>query len=169
MPPARRERARRSARLKSDDPLHSRAMDYEASQGLPKPPETSTPRLAIQWQSDRSLTDTLVNYLTTHSADCRILFYSDGKRVMAAADDNPSGSDKGQIHQNIAKLLFASHPKYGAAYTINPKKFRDAVGNRIGTYVPFFLGSVDQITKIPAVSGANIRKSRRHLAALALE
>jgi hypothetical protein len=90
MPPARRERARRSARLKSNNPLHSRAMDYEASQGLPKPPETSTPRLTIQWQSDRSLTDTLVNYLTTHSADCRILFYSDGKRAMATANDNPS-------------------------------------------------------------------------------
>jgi hypothetical protein len=77
----------------------------------------------------------------------RILFYSDGKRAMAAANDNPSGSDKGQIHQNIAKLLFASHPKYGAAYTINPKKFRSAVGNCIGMYVSFFLGSVDQITK----------------------
>ncbi|KAG1798541.1 uncharacterized protein HD556DRAFT_1525575 [Suillus plorans] len=51
---------------------------------------------------------------------------------MAAVDDHPSGSDKGQIYQNIAKLLFAGHPKYGAAYTINPKKFRDAVGNRIG-------------------------------------
>ncbi|KAG1800091.1 hypothetical protein EV424DRAFT_1545814 [Suillus variegatus] len=52
---------------------------------------------------------------------------------MAAVDDHPSGSDKGQIYQNIAKLLFAGHPKYGAAYTINPKKFCNAVGNHIGT------------------------------------
>ncbi|KAG1835344.1 hypothetical protein DFJ58DRAFT_735625 [Suillus subalutaceus] len=134
MPPAHCERARRSARLKANNPLHSRAMDDEStSQGPPKPPELSGPQLTIQWQNDRALTDTLVNYLVSKSADCRVLFYSDGKKAMTAVDDHPSGSDKGQIHQNIAKLLFANHSKYGAAYTINPKKFRDAVGNRIGT------------------------------------
>ncbi|KAG1792843.1 uncharacterized protein HD556DRAFT_1444237 [Suillus plorans] len=131
MPPARRERVRRSARLKSNAPLDSRAMD-DASTSRGPPKESSGPQLAIQWQSDRTLTDTLVNYLTTQAADCRVLFYSDGKKAMAAVDDHPSGSDKGQIYQNIAKLLFAGHPKYGAAYTINPKKFRNAVGNRIG-------------------------------------
>ncbi|KAG2083549.1 uncharacterized protein F5147DRAFT_782871 [Suillus discolor] len=134
MPPARREHVRHSAHLKPNTPLHLRAMDdASTSRGPPKPPESSGPWLAIQWQSDHALTDTLVNYLTTQAADCRVLFYSDGKKAMAAVDDHPSWLDKGQIYQNIAKLLFAGHPKYGAAYAINSKKFCDAVGNCIGT------------------------------------
>ncbi|KAG1781458.1 hypothetical protein EV702DRAFT_1192949 [Suillus placidus] len=139
MPPAHHKCAHYSACLKFDDSLCLRAMDYEVSQGPPKPPEFSILRLAIQWQNDRSLTDTLVNYLTTHPAECRVLFYSDWKKVMAAVNNNPTGLDKGQIHQNITKLLFAGHHKYGAAYSINPKKFCDAVGNRIGTKFKVFL------------------------------
>jgi len=52
---------------------------------------------------------------------------------MAAADDGPSGSDKGQIYGVLAKLIFTDHVKYGPAYAVNAKKFCDAVCNRIGT------------------------------------
>ncbi|KAG2068816.1 hypothetical protein BDR04DRAFT_1157484 [Suillus decipiens] len=52
---------------------------------------------------------------------------------MPAVDENPTGSDKGQIYHNIARLLFAAHPKYSTTFSINPKKFCDAVGNCIGT------------------------------------
>ncbi|KAG1812578.1 uncharacterized protein BJ212DRAFT_1483186 [Suillus subaureus] len=101
MPPARHQRACRSARLKASTLSHLGAMDEESNNraNFPSNPplEQSGPRLTIQWHNDRALTDTLVNYLTTHPADCRILFYSDGKKAMAAADDGPSGSDKGQI------------------------------------------------------------------------
>lgn len=97
------------------------------------PLEQSGPRLTIQWHHDRALTDTLVNYLTTHPANCWILFYSDGKKAMAAVDDGPSGSDKGQIYSILTKLIFTNHVKYGPAYSVNPKKFRDAVCNRIRT------------------------------------
>jgi hypothetical protein len=41
---------------------------------------------------------------------------------MAAADDGPSGSDKGQIYGILAKLIFTDHVKYGPAYAVNAKK-----------------------------------------------
>ncbi|KAG2366751.1 hypothetical protein BDR07DRAFT_1479753 [Suillus spraguei] len=135
MPPAHHQCARHSARLKATTLLHLGAMDEESNNltHLPSnlPLEQSGPRLTIQWHNDHALTDMLVNYLTTHPADCRILFYSDGKKAMAAADDGPSGSDKGQIYSVIAKLVFMEHIKYGPAYLVNPKKFRNAVCNRI--------------------------------------
>ncbi|KAG1718802.1 uncharacterized protein EDB91DRAFT_1341188 [Suillus paluster] len=135
MPPSR-QRVRRSARLKTNPLVRcSTAMGDKTSNSrgsLKVPPEQSAPRLTIQWQSDHALTDLLVTYLTTHPTDCRILFYSDGKKAMSTADDGPSGSDKGQIYSTLAKLIFTNHPKYGYAYSINAKKFRDAVCKRIG-------------------------------------
>ncbi|KAG1728965.1 uncharacterized protein EDB91DRAFT_1349938 [Suillus paluster] len=135
MPPSR-QRVRHSACLKTNPLVRcSTAMGDETSNSrgsLKAPPEQSAPRLTIQWQSDHALTDLLVTYLTTHPADCRILFYSDGKKAMSTADDGPSGSDKGQIYGTLAKLIFTNHPKYGYAYSVNAKKFRDAVCNCIG-------------------------------------
>ncbi|KAG2361774.1 hypothetical protein BDR07DRAFT_1485470 [Suillus spraguei] len=117
MPPACCQHAQHSACLNPKTPLCFRAMDNEelTSRGSSKP-ELSTPRLAIQWQNDRALTDTLVIYLTTHAANCRVLFYSDSKKAMPAVDDNPTGLDKGQIYHNIVRLLFAAHPKLRGKY-----------------------------------------------------
>jgi hypothetical protein len=89
------------------------------------------PKMSIQWQSKTALTDALVNFLTTHPSDCRILFYSDGKKKMADVDDNPLGKDKGDIYGAIAQLIFVNHVKYGAAYHQNQKKFRNSVSNQI--------------------------------------
>ncbi|KAG1823812.1 uncharacterized protein BJ212DRAFT_1296354 [Suillus subaureus] len=50
---------------------------------------------------------------------------------MVAADGSSSGSGKGQIYSVIAKLVFMDHIKYGPAYSVNPKKFRNAVCNHI--------------------------------------
>ncbi|KAG1785029.1 uncharacterized protein HD556DRAFT_1451116 [Suillus plorans] len=95
MPPAHRQRARRSARLNAHTPSHLGAMDEESNiQGhsTSHPPlEQSGPWLAIQWHHDRALTDTL--------------------KAMAAADDGPSGSDKGQIYSVLTKLIFTDHVK----------------------------------------------------------
>ncbi|KAG2112058.1 uncharacterized protein F5147DRAFT_771620 [Suillus discolor] len=52
---------------------------------------------------------------------------------MAAADNGPSGSDKGHIYRVLAKLIFMDHIKYGPAYSVNSKKFHDVVCNRIRT------------------------------------
>jgi hypothetical protein len=68
-----------------------------------------------------------------HPTDCRVLFYSDGKKAMSTVDDGASGSDKGQVYTTLAKLIFMDHPRYGHAYTTNAKKFHDGVCNRIGT------------------------------------
>lgn len=78
------------------------------------------------------------------------------------------GSDKGKIYGGLAKIIFTDHPKYGAAYSSNPKKFRDAVGSRITTYVLLFFCSTNKNTKFYAVSGTNTRRSKCHLAARAL-
>lgn len=136
MPPSR-QRVRRSARLKANPLVRcSRSMDDEGpnTRGPAKPPpEQHVPRLTIQWQSDRALTDILVNHLSMHPADCRVLFYSDGKKAMSAVDDGASGSDKGQVYGTLAKLIFTDHPRYGHAFATNAKKFRDGVCNRIQT------------------------------------
>ncbi|KAG1817732.1 uncharacterized protein BJ212DRAFT_1299227 [Suillus subaureus] len=50
---------------------------------------------------------------------------------MVATDGSSSGSGKGQIYSVIAKLVFMDHIKYGPAYSVNPKKFRNAVCNHI--------------------------------------
>ncbi|KAG2047484.1 hypothetical protein BDR06DRAFT_1030843 [Suillus hirtellus] len=55
--------------------------------------------------------------------------------MAATGADSPLGSDKGQIYGGLAKIIFTDHPKYGAAYSSNPKKFRNAVGSRITTQV----------------------------------
>lgn len=133
MPPTR-QRARRSARLRADARVHSMdpsALSVPPSEGQSKVPSESGPRLTIQWHNETALTDVLVNYLTSHPADCRVLFYSEGKKAMSPVNDSPSGSDKGQICSVIAKLIFTNHPKYGHAYHDNQKKFRDAINNRI--------------------------------------
>ncbi|KAG2355132.1 hypothetical protein BDR07DRAFT_1493597 [Suillus spraguei] len=132
--PLTHQHAHCAAHLKATILLCLRAMDDEGStsRGPLKPSEPPGPQLVIQWQSDQTLTDTLVNYLTTHPTDCRVLFYSNRKKAMTASDDGPSGSDKGQIHSTLARLIFTDHPKYSAAYSTNPTKFHDAVCNHIG-------------------------------------
>ncbi|KAG2092153.1 uncharacterized protein F5147DRAFT_657768 [Suillus discolor] len=133
MPPTR-QRAHRSARLRADARVHSMdpsALSVPPSEGQSKVPSESGPRLTIQWHNETALTDVLVNYLTSHPADCRVLFYSEGKKAMSPVNDSPSGSDKGQICSVIAKLIFTNHPKYGHAYHDNQKKFCDTINNCI--------------------------------------
>ncbi|KAG2065098.1 hypothetical protein BDR04DRAFT_1161868 [Suillus decipiens] len=123
-----------SARLQADACVH--LMDppapFAPSSGKSKnPSDSSGPRLIIQWHNENALTDVLVNYLMSHPADCRVLFYSEGKKAMSPINDSPLGSDKGHICSIIAKVIFTNHPKYGHAYQENQKKFRDAINNRI--------------------------------------
>lgn len=106
-------------------------MDLQESPSEGLPPETSGPRMSIQWQSEHGLTDILVNYLTTHPTDCRILFYSEGKKKAALINDAPSNRDKGDVYGAIAHLIFADHIKYRSAYRQNQKKFSDSVSNCI--------------------------------------
>ncbi|KAG2047139.1 hypothetical protein BDR06DRAFT_1014126 [Suillus hirtellus] len=95
------------------------------------PPVTSGPKMSIKWQGKTALTDVLVNYLTTHPSDCRILFYLEGKKKMADAEDNPMGKDKGHIYSAITGLIFADYIKYGTTYHQNLKKFCNSVSNQI--------------------------------------
>ncbi|KAG1892936.1 uncharacterized protein F5891DRAFT_986316 [Suillus fuscotomentosus] len=86
-----------------------------------------------------------------------ILFYSDGKKSMAATGaDSPLGSDKGQIYGGLAKIIFTDHPKYGAAYSSNPKKFRDAVGSHITTQVLFLRNKYKKVKVSFGSTGAGV-------------
>ncbi|KAG2068279.1 hypothetical protein BDR04DRAFT_1119882 [Suillus decipiens] len=120
MPHAHHQHAHRSACLKVNTPSYLGVMDEESNNQAHLTPniplEQSGPWLTIQWHNDCTLTDMLVNYLTTHPTDCRILFYSDGKKAMAAADDGPSGSDKGQIYGVLVKLIFTDHVNLRSKY-----------------------------------------------------
>ncbi|KAF9226195.1 hypothetical protein BS17DRAFT_532863 [Gyrodon lividus] len=51
-------------------------------------------------------TDLLVSWLTSHSADCHILFYKNKGDTAAHATDKPSTKDKMGIHEVIAKGIF---------------------------------------------------------------
>lgn len=116
--------------------MRSRAMDPEPSTSqIQPPPPDPKPKLTIQWQSDDTLTDVLVTWLTEHLPDCRILFYSDGKKPPPSLDSSssarPSGKDKSQIYSVIAQVIFERHTKYGLEYANGQKKFHDSVNNRI--------------------------------------
>ncbi|KAG1793674.1 uncharacterized protein HD556DRAFT_1443462 [Suillus plorans] len=50
---------------------------------------------------------------------------------MSNVDDAPSGKDKNEIHDIIAKLIFVTHPKYKTTYHQDLKKFRVSVANCI--------------------------------------
>ncbi|KAG1730361.1 hypothetical protein EDD22DRAFT_960737 [Suillus occidentalis] len=96
------------------------------------PPLDPIPKMTIQWQSDDTLTDALVTWLTEHPPDCHILFYSDGKKSLDSnTSDRPSGKDKSQIYAVIAQVIFENHLKYGSEYANGQKKFHDSVNNRI--------------------------------------
>ncbi|KAG1745046.1 uncharacterized protein EDB91DRAFT_1246556 [Suillus paluster] len=133
--PAVRQRLRHSARLGGNPPVRSRskAMDPEPSiSRIQPPPPNPKPKMTIQWQSDNTLTDALVTWLTEHPPNCHILFYSDGKKSLDSnSSDRPSGKDKSQICSVIAQVIFQHHAKYGSEYANSHKKFRDSVNNHI--------------------------------------
>ncbi|KAG2051964.1 hypothetical protein BDR06DRAFT_1022317 [Suillus hirtellus] len=111
-------------------------MDPEPSTSqIQPPPPDPKPKLMIQWQSDDTLADVLVTWLTKHPPDCHILFYSDGKKPPPSLDSSssacPSGKDKSQIYSVITQVIFECHAKYGLEYANSQKKFHDSVNNRI--------------------------------------
>ncbi|KAG2103986.1 uncharacterized protein F5147DRAFT_775691 [Suillus discolor] len=85
--PALRHLARRSARLRANtQEVRSNPMDPQASssQRQPESNRQDTIKFAIQWERDHALTTILINHLTTHPPDCRILFYSDVANCITA-------------------------------------------------------------------------------------
>ncbi|KAG2156763.1 uncharacterized protein EDB93DRAFT_1246953 [Suillus bovinus] len=54
--------------------------------------------------------------------------------MAATGADSPLGSDKGKIYGGLTKIIFTDHPKYGATYLSNPKKFCDAIGSCINIF-----------------------------------
>ncbi|KAG1751484.1 uncharacterized protein EDB91DRAFT_1298403 [Suillus paluster] len=91
---------------------------------------TSTGKeLCIQWNADPKCTDKVVEYLCTHPADSRLLFFNDGK---AHPDgDHLSGKDKLLVCSGIAKYVFECDPEYAPIYTNVPERFHDSTNNHI--------------------------------------
>ncbi|KAG1721226.1 hypothetical protein EDB19DRAFT_1835615 [Suillus lakei] len=128
--------ARRSAQLRANVHPCVRAMDHppSTSQAQPTPASDSGPRLTVQWGKEDALTDILVDHITSHPTNSRILFYSEGKNMIPKTDDQPLGKDKSDLYGVLARLIFANHLKYGNAYHQNPKKFCDSVANHVMRY-----------------------------------
>ncbi|KAG2051223.1 hypothetical protein BDR06DRAFT_1022783 [Suillus hirtellus] len=83
----------------------------------------------IRWETPNcNQTSALVTYLSTHPADCHILFY-EGKKSHPSDDGPPSGSDKGKIHAVITKHIFKNDEMYQSMYAKDQTKFIQAVGN----------------------------------------
>ncbi|KIK32712.1 hypothetical protein CY34DRAFT_110879 [Suillus luteus UH-Slu-Lm8-n1] len=139
MPVVRPSSSRRSARLqalqkpprqgqKSMDQVNGPVTHGRGGKSRGK--RSSTPAFQIQWQSAPARTQKVVDHLRNHPADCRILFYSDGKQSHTDGD-RPSGKDKVSICAVIAKCVFKDNEEYADLYAAGPDKFRDSVNNHI--------------------------------------
>ncbi|KAG1801909.1 hypothetical protein EV424DRAFT_1351812 [Suillus variegatus] len=79
----------------------------------------------IWWNID--LTNTLVQFLSTHPADCCVLFNEGGKKSDNEA--HPSGSDKTKIYAVIVRCVFEKDGEYETLYSEGPAKFMQAMLN----------------------------------------
>ncbi|KAG1837665.1 hypothetical protein F4604DRAFT_1692097 [Suillus subluteus] len=89
----------------------------------------STSRVMIRWDSAR--TTTLVEFLDTHPAHCRVLF-NEPKKAHDATNNEPAPSgNKSKIWADIAQQVFEDDTEYGSMYAEEKTKFMQAVGNRL--------------------------------------
>ncbi|KIK91274.1 hypothetical protein PAXRUDRAFT_76891, partial [Paxillus rubicundulus Ve08.2h10] len=83
----------------------------------------------IYW--DVAHTDTLVEYLLTHPADCCILFSDKNIGNLTSqpkeTTTKPSGHTKRDIHAIIAKAIFEGDLTYGGGYNKIPDKLQVSV------------------------------------------
>jgi hypothetical protein len=84
---------------------------------------------SVHWTNDQ--TDLLVSWLTSHPADCHVLFYENKGDQADHITDKPSAKDKMGIHEIIANHIFAMDEEWTQHYTTSPKKFTTCVNNRI--------------------------------------
>ncbi|KAF9235098.1 hypothetical protein BU15DRAFT_65173 [Melanogaster broomeanus] len=96
----------------------------------PPPSETSqkADKKSVHWTNDQ--TDLLVTWLTSHPADCHVLFY-ENKGDQDHLTGKPSAKDKTGIHEIITKHIFEMDEDWAQQYTNSPKKFSTCVSNRI--------------------------------------
>ncbi|KAF9237992.1 hypothetical protein BU15DRAFT_75600 [Melanogaster broomeanus] len=94
------------------------------------PSETSqkADKKSVHWTNDQ--TDLLVTWLTSHPANCHVLFY-ENKGDQDHLTGKPSAKDKTGIHEIIAKHIFEMDEDWAQQYTNSPKKFSTCVSNRI--------------------------------------
>lgn len=84
----------------------------------------------IQWQADVTGTQRVVEHLCSHPADCRMLFYSDGKQANTEGD-RPSEKDKLLVCVVIARHVFERDAEYVVQFQTVPNKFRNSMNNHI--------------------------------------
>ncbi|KAF9232943.1 hypothetical protein BU15DRAFT_80663 [Melanogaster broomeanus] len=91
----------------------------------------------VYWDHVPARTDTLVEYLLTHPADCHVLFNdkNTGNTTSKPQEivEKPSGRTKKDIQAVIAKIIFEHDSAYAEAYQATPDKFQVCVGNRLTT------------------------------------
>jgi len=95
----------------------------------PPPSETFQPdKFTIIWSTEQ--TDTLVAWLTSHTANCNILF-SQNKADCPKNLEKPSGKDKTAICAVLAQFIFGQNPEWQDQFAAMPKKFMMSVTNHI--------------------------------------
>ncbi|KAG2342373.1 hypothetical protein BDR05DRAFT_949032 [Suillus weaverae] len=103
---------------------------------LPAPSTDATTHLEasisrIRW--DPKWTTILVQYLDTHPAECRVLFY-ESKKARDPSINEPSPGSKSKIWANIAEAVFHHDAEYGTTYIEDSNKFVNVVNNHL-TYL----------------------------------
>jgi len=95
----------------------------------PPPSETSQPdKFTIIWSTEQM--DTLIAWLTSHTADCNTLF-SQNKADRPKNLEKPSGKDKTTICAVLAQFIFGQDPEWQDRFAAMPKKFMMSVTNHI--------------------------------------
>ncbi|KIK93240.1 hypothetical protein PAXRUDRAFT_97891, partial [Paxillus rubicundulus Ve08.2h10] len=87
------------------------------------------------WTNDQ--TNMLMSWLTSHLADCHILFYEN--KGHHDSNNKPSNKDKAGIHEIIAQHVFRPSQEWAEHYTNAPKKFGICVSNCISYLCKVFI------------------------------
>ncbi|KAF8833424.1 hypothetical protein BDN67DRAFT_1017573 [Paxillus ammoniavirescens] len=94
---------------------------HQAIATPPPPSETSQKieKKSVHWTNDQ--TNVLISWLTSHPANCHILFYEN--KGHCDSNDKPSTKDKTGIHDIITQHVFGHSQEWAEHYAKAPKKF----------------------------------------------
>ncbi|KAG0707170.1 hypothetical protein DFH29DRAFT_995237 [Suillus ampliporus] len=104
---------------------------FPVSGSHPPAPSSATthpeaPASRVRW--DSNWTTILIQYLNTHPAECRVLYY-ESKKARDPTINEPSPGSKSTIWASIAETVFQNDVDYGTAYAEDRHKFVNAVTN----------------------------------------
>ena len=129
--PQRKRHGRGSKTVSTPTPAPAPTLSTSTSQAAPGPSK-KTLAVNITWEGRH--TDMLVAWITSHSADCHILFHdhsssASASRFSQASKDRPSGKNKKDVSAAIAKHIFETDPDHANTYVEEPGRYVMSVIN----------------------------------------